>query len=634
MSVTDLVFRQAPTGGSPVRIVFGADDDGGSPGIPDAHLVVAARMPGLRGRAPVRAGKGMSVFARMPGLHSRSTIRYNTNTPRPLTSTVATIAQQAVALQTGRSSSWQKTLASPDGWAARAEEALPLQLAARPAWQEAQRLAVIADGRFQQAQRLAAPALLLRWQEGQAARVALQARFADAVQAQFGLLLRFEEALRDRRLLVAAAAEDGQGLLAGAETAAGPAMPLYIGSQARYQQAMRPPAGISFIKPDTPDPEERCYEPPIGGPLELLLSGPWSALTALVFACCKESVPEPGKIIVPVRKVYIVLNHIRLVRLDTGVELPALAFSMSLDYQSWTWNWSASLHKDAAAHLGRDAGGDPAQFLVNVNGVEFKLRLERTGRDRRFMPQERWAVSGRGLAAVLAEPWAKSLPFGNPGQLLTAQQLAVEVLKINGVSIGWGIDWRLDDWVVPAGAWAMQGSYMDAINDIAAAAGGYVQPHNTDQILRILPKYPTAPWTWGDVVPDFEIPAAAAEVEGTEYQDKPIYNRVYVGGISAGVFGPITRTGTAGDLIAPQATHALITDATAQRQRGLAVLADTGRQALVSLSMQVLPETGVILPGKFVRYKGPETVMGIVRSTAINWSAPKLRQVLEVETHA
>ena len=226
------------------------------------------------------------------------------------------------------------------------------------------------------------------------------------------------------------------------------------------------------------------------------------------------------------------------------------------------------------------------------------------------------------------------MSFGNLTQTLTAQQLAIEVLKINGVSIGWGIDWQLEDWQVPAGAWALQGSYIDAINDIAAAAGGYVQPHNTEQELRILPKYPTAPWHWGDVTPDFEIPGAAAEVEGTEFMDKPQYNRVFVGGISAGVFGPITRAGTAGDLIAPQITHALITDSIAQRQRGLAELADTGRQALVSLSMQVLPETGVILPGQFVRYAGSETVTGIVRSTSINWAAPKLRQTLEVETHA
>lgn len=86
--------------------------------------------------------------------------------------------------------------------------------------------------------------------------------------------------------------------------------------------------------------------------------------------------------------------------------------------------------------------------------------------------------------------------------------------------------------------------------------------------------------------------------------------------------------------IAPQVTHALIADSTVHRQRGLAELADKGRQARISLSMQVLPETGVILPGQFVRYLGPETMTGIVRSTSISWAAPKLRQTLEVETHA
>ena len=58
------------------------------------------------------------------------------------------------------------------------------------------------------------------------------------------------------------------------------------------------------------------------------------------------------------------------------------------------------------------------------------------------------------------------------------------------------------------------------------------------------------------------------------------------------------------------------------------------RQEHITLNRQVLPETGVILPGQFVRYVGPETVTGIVRSTSINWTAPKLRQTLEVETHA
>ena len=50
--------------------------------------------------------------------------------------------------------------------------------------------------------------------------------------------------------------------------------------------------------------------------------------------------------------------------------------------------------------------------------------------------------------------------------------------------------------------------------------------------------------------------------------------------------------------------------------------------------MQVLPETGVIVPGQFVRYLSPTPKLGIVRSTSIDWSRPKLRQTVRLETHA
>jgi len=631
MPAVDVIFSRVFKTGNPVELVFG--DDGGGGQVPDATLAVAARMPGLRVRSLVHVRKDLVAAGRMPGLRCSAVVRYNTDTPRPVVAEVAVSAQQAQPVTEGWISGWQDTDALPAGWVSTAQDAMPLQEQFGVAWQDGQRQGVVLQGRFQQARALPGAATLARWQEGQGVRVSLRAAAEDAVPVRAGWAVRFQESLRDRRLLLEAAAQDAMGLQTLVTTGAGPSVPLYRGFDARYQQAMKPSAGKSQTKP--PEPEKPgCYEQLVGGPIKLLFCKSWATSTALVFACCKDGAPQPGKVIVPVRKVYIVLNQIVLTRLDTGVELPALAFNMSLDFQSWTWNWTASLHKDAALHLGRDTDGDPAQFLANVNGVPFKLRLERTSRDRRFLPQERWSVSGRGLAAVLAEPWAKSMSFGSPTQTLTAQQLAAEVLKVNGVSIGWDIDWQLEDWQVPAGAWALQSSYIDAINDIAAAAGGYVQPHNTDQVLRILPKYPTAPWHWGDVVPDFEIPSAVAEVEGTEFVDKPDYNRVFVGGISAGVFGPITRAGTAGDLVAPQVTHALITDTTVQRQRGLAELANTKRQAILTLTMPVLPEAGVILPGKFVRYQGSETAMGIVRSTAISWAAPRLRQTLEIETHA
>ena len=74
-----------------------------------------------------------------------------------------------------------------------------------------------------------------------------------------------------------------------------------------------------------------------------------------------------------------------------------------------------------------------ADLLATINGVPFRLRLERVARDRRHLPQERYSVSGKGRAAILDAPWAPQMQFGNPLADYTAQQLAVNALTINGV---------------------------------------------------------------------------------------------------------------------------------------------------------------------------------------------------------
>jgi len=373
--------------------------------------------------------------------------------------------------------------------------------------------------------------------------------------------------------------------------------------------------------------------------LDVMRWVPWTRFSRVLAPGWGVVIPAPNPndppealYVVPIRRFYMVINSVELRKVDGNVALPAYAFGMSLDVDSWTWSFNASLRKDALPHVRRPAGADPVEIEAVVNGAAYRLRIERIAREANF-PATRIRVSGRGLAATLAAPYSPVMSFGNPSAARTAQQLANDVLTVNGVPLGWTVDWQLTDWLVPAGAWAFQGSYIDAINDIARAAGGYVQPHPTAATLRVLPRYPSAPWTWAGAAPDVELPAAVVEVESTEWIDKPEYNRVFVGGVGQGVFGPVTRTGTAGDLVAPQVAHALITAADAQRQRGLAELADTGPQAHLQLKLPVLAESGLILPGQLVRYLGAETTIGIVRRTSLDSSTPIMRQTIGVETH-
>jgi len=64
------------------------------------------------------------------------------------------------------------------------------------------------------------------------------------------------------------------------------------------------------------------------------------------------------------------------------------------------------------------------------------------------------------------------------------------------------------------------------------------------------------------------------------------------------------------------------------------VLSDTGDQAMVMLRLPVLEETGLIVPGKFVRYvDGSVQRIGLVRSIGVEVGTPQAWQTIEVETH-
>lgn len=394
-----------------------------------------------------------------------------------------------------------------------------------------------------------------------------------------------------------------------------------------------PLAGVSRWPPTKPQPP---VPQPITWGSDLLFECPPLAAPALVFGgtspCDPGTQPEPGTIIVPIRRVYMVVNEATLRRVDGNVALPAISMTLSIDADSWTWGFSASLPGSALANLEPSATGVPVEVEALINGVPYRALIDGIGRDRSFGRND-LRITGRGRTALLDSPYAPSRVFTNT-TARTAQQIMGDVLSVNGVSLGWSVNWGLEDWLVPAGVFNHQGSYISALNTIAAAAGGYVQPHASAMSLSVLPRYKTAPWYWHTVTPDLELPADVTTRESIEWVERARYNRVYVSGVSQGVLGQVRRSGSAGDVLAPMVTDSLITTAGAARQRGLAVLGNTGRQANVSLRLPVLPETGVVTPGKFVRYvDGGETRLGVVRSVGVDVSMPEIWQTIGVETH-
>lgn len=376
--------------------------------------------------------------------------------------------------------------------------------------------------------------------------------------------------------------------------------------------------------PLVPVPPVPCYLPDPGNDVLLLLRESLPALPLrLLFSCHRSSL-----VVVPIRRVYYVINDVTLQLLD-GTPIPQLGLTLSLDVDSWCWRFSARLPGSAMSLLNPDSGATGVELLASINGQSWRLVAEPMGRDRTLGRSE-FRLQGRGRTALLAAPYAAVATFNNLAGPLTSQQLIDQALPS-----GWTCDYGQVPWLVPAGAWSHRGTPLTAAMAVATAAGGYLQPHANAPVLRVLPRYPAAPWHWSTLSPDIELPGAVTRREGIEWSSKPVYNRVYVAGAAAGgKLVRVTRAGTAGDLAADTVTEALATHVDAGRQRGLAILSDTGAQAVVSLSLQVLPEAGVITPGKLVRYVDAGVVrLGLVRSVSVEAGFPAVWQTIGIETH-
>jgi hypothetical protein len=622
----ELLFDGLPLTGSPVNLVFGETDP---PVLEDAVVSFVTTLPALSGAVTVRIAKVVSFTAVLPGLSGSVGVNYLSDTSRPTVGFAKAYFEDANGLQASKVGTWQDGLSTSAGPRVPYQDAARLHDSSLARFEDAARhTRRSAAGAFEDAIPLHRSTDAAFEDATRAARRTAVGAFEDAVRAHRSTDAAFEDALRGMRNWAAAYYEDARPYSAGWTDRFGQGATLDRWFSTRYEDAMRPPPGRSWYPPGPPDPPV-CYEPST----DLVFSTAWTADGNLLFVCeYTEPGPEPGEtVVVPVKEVYLVINSAVLVRVEDNEIIPPLAMSMSLDVDSWTWSFSARVPGEALPLLVPGSGG-PVHVQATVNGTPYRFIVERLQRDRSFNSNV-LAVSGRGRLAVLDAPYAPTQDFLNTGAR-TAQQLIDDILTDNGVPMGWGVTWQPVDWTVPAGVFSHQGNYISAINTVASAAGAYLQPHNTDQALSILLRYPTAPWDWGTVTPDFELPSALVTVEGIEWQERPAYNRVYVSGQQTGVLGRVTRAGTAGDMLAPTVVDALMVTEAAARQRGIPVLAETGRIASVTLRLPVLDETGIIRPGNMVRYvDGATTRMGLSRSVSVDIGLPTIWQSVVLETH-
>jgi hypothetical protein len=621
--------------------------------IPDAKATLLANLPPLTFVASTGTLAGAALAATLPALVFAAQAVPVTDVALagsfPPLELVAEARYQSYAVRpvTGQSATRWRHAASHDAGAEDRREATVREHApTRAPWQAAgPRVAGVAYRRH--STRVRAPVANRAWHhEAVPVQIGGRARHADAIRLRTARSSAFEGAIRAEWLRWALRHQDGwrdrrfmgTSRFDTARRHAGHfhaeeiqnAVYLRRWWRSFFQAAMRPLPGRHPPVPFLPPVPAACYLPNA----HLLFTEGAAIDGDLLFVCEHPDHPDAGSVLVPNRRVYFVINEVTLTRCPDGTPVPVLGLSLSLDADSWAWGFEATLPVIAESLVVPDAGASPVELIATVNGTAFHVLAENLSRERVFGDAS-IRISGRGRSAALAAPYAPVIAFAN-SEPRSARQLMDDVLTFNGIPLGWTVDWALTDWLVPTGVFAKQGTWIEALTTIVGAAGGYLLPHPSEKILRVRHRYPVVPWDWWiEVTPDFVLPVDTVARESLRWIDKPAYNRMFVAGQEAGVLGQVTRTGTAGDVLAPMVVDALITQAAAARQRGIAILSDTGRQIEVTLRLPVLPETGIIEPGAFVAYQdGGVARLGIVRSTRIEAGLPEVWQTLGVQSHA
>lgn len=595
--------------------------------IPPVDIEVNGVLQGPTLVSEVRPVTRVAVSFLIPGPIVSGEVEYRSNTQRPTVAATRSSHQVAQPTSTGAEHRQHDATARPHGWEAFWQRAtgLPLGVEHRQAG-TLKPLRVSTAAQHQDAAPMRDSKVFTHQVADRAVRRVLNTAFKNASRLQDDTLFRHQDGDRTKRASRITYWQQASGLGVRQWSSFQPASRLPVAWGSAWQEGVPPPPGVSSKPPGPPGPTP-CYTP---NP-HLLFSFPTVIGGNLVFQCGDYSPgTPPGETTIPIKRVYIVLNNVNLRRVSDNAVVPTLSMSLSLDASSWTWGFDATL-PGAAQSLVEPTVAGPVELRATVNGTEFRVLAENLSRERAF-GQISIKVSGRGRNAVLDAPYTPQQVFSNTHDR-TSQQLMEDVLQFNGVPLGYTIDYGLEAWNVPAGVFNHQGTYISALAALAQAGGGYLIPDPSALAFKVRHRYPTKPWD--PITPDFILPADVLVRESIAWREKPDYNRVYVSGQEQGVLGRVTRSGTAGDILAPMVTDPLITAAAAARQRGLAVLGDTGRQLELGISLPVMSETGIIQPGMYVQYvDGSVTRTGIVRSTQVSVGEIEVKQTLGVEVHA
>lgn len=331
------------------------------------------------------------------------------------------------------------------------------------------------------------------------------------------------------------------------------------------------------------------------------------------------------------RRSYVSSHTLSAVRLPDLLPLPLDSFQIGTDSDAMCWTLSSTGPLPLMSLLA-PVDGLPAKIRVTLDNLTWELVVQARRRNIEFAKDD-VTITCRSATVLLADPYAPERAYINEVPL-TAHQILQDVLEFTGV----GVDWQVDDWLVPARAWSHSGTPISAVRRVADAIGAVLQSPPVGDAVVVAKRYPALPWAWHTIPADVTLASMDPVLTlGYEEAERPDYEGVYVSGQAQGVLALVKRVGTAPARVMPIVTDALITDLVAARQRGEALLGATGQQEMVSMTLPVLTgpgEPGVIGLGKLVQVPDPSGAWrGMVRAVSVAAGPGVAEQTITLERH-
>jgi len=316
--------------------------------------------------------------------------------------------------------------------------------------------------------------------------------------------------------------------------------------------------------------------------------------------------PDPEPTDPPERRtVYLIMNTLQVTDVATGTPLDVQNVRISLDIDSLSWQFSASLYGQGSLSLIQPDGHGMKDIDVTINTHSWRFSIERYTSDERF-PTLKYDIQGVSRTQYMAAPFAPTRSHTND-TATTAAQAATAELQNTGFTLTWptGSDADLPDWPLPAGALSYRDkSPAQVIAQIVTAAGGVLIPHRASDGWTVQPRSKIPPWQWDTATPDAEIYIGMVRSRSAQYEPGPAFNACYVSGIHQGVAVDVQRQGSGGTQPMPDIYDDLITDTQPAISRGKAELSAAGNKVIETLSV-LIPEQGaapgILTPGQIVK---------------------------------